>query len=170
MKTAVPCYYHLDVEVGPERLEQVGRILAAHLRHWDLENLVEPVCRGTGMLLRAVDEHATDKNTSIEMWWNGQHLITAVGGHDRALRPDQELRGCLEHIAASSDGWGCCTTATGSRVVWFSQRARADERVPLVPTGPDPKVSEGLDLPRVVTVAQLAGPARTPAGLLAAAR
>ncbi|MET8117454.1 pep a2 [Streptomyces prasinus] len=170
MKTAVPCYYHLDVEVGPERLEQVGRILAAHLRHWDLENLVEPVCRGTGMLLRAIDEHATDKNTSIEMWWNGQHLITAVGGHDRALRPDQELRGCLEHIAASSDGWGCCTTATGSRVVWFSQRARADERVPLVPTGPDPKVSEGLDLPRVVTVAQLAGPARTPAGLLAAAR
>lgn len=170
MKTAVPCYYHLDVEVSPERVEQVSRILAAHLRHWDLENLVEPVCRGTEMLLHAIDEHATDKNTSTEMWWNGQHLITAVGGHDRALRPDQELRGCLEHLAASSDGWGCCATETGSKVIWFSQRARADERVPLVPTAPDPRVSEGLDLPRVVTVAQLAGLARTPAGLLDAAR
>ena len=46
MKTAVPCYYHLDVEVSPERVGQVRRILAAHLRLWDLETLVEPVCRG----------------------------------------------------------------------------------------------------------------------------
>ncbi|MCZ9340879.1 pep a2, partial [Streptomyces sp. TRM76130] len=69
MKTAVPCYYHLDVEVSPERVGQVRRILAAHLRFWNLENLVEPVCRGTEMLLRAIDEHASDKNTSIELWW-----------------------------------------------------------------------------------------------------
>ncbi len=46
MKTAVPCYYHLDVEVSPERVGQVRRILAAHLRFWDLEDLVEPVCGG----------------------------------------------------------------------------------------------------------------------------
>lgn len=170
MKTTVPCYYHLDVEVSPERVGQVSRILAARLRHWDLENLMDSVCRGTEMLLHAIAEHATDKNTSIEMWWNGQHLITAIGDHDRALRPDQELRGCLEHIAASSDGWGCCATETGSRVIWFSRRARAGERVPLVPAVPGPRVSEGLDLPRVISVAQLTGLVRTPAGLLEAAR
>ncbi|MFI8092175.1 pep a2 [Streptomyces sp. NPDC086080] len=166
MKTAAPCYYHLDVEVSPEKVGQVSRILAAHLRFWDLENLVETVCGGAEMLLRAIDEHATDKNTSIEMWWNGQHLITAIGDHNRALRPDQELRGCLEHIAASSDGWGCCATETGSKVIWFSQRARAGERVPLVPIGPGPRESEGLDLPRELSVSRLTGRVRTPGGLL----
>ncbi|MET8579233.1 pep a2 [Streptomyces sp. NPDC005012] len=147
MKTAVPCYYHLDVEVGPQRVDQVGRILAAHLRFWSLDNLVDPVRRGAEVLLRAIDEHAIDKKTSIEMWWNGQHLITAVGQNDRNLRPDLELRPCLTHIAAHSDGWGCCDTGAG-RIIWFTRRARSGERVPLVPTGPDPLVNEALDLPR----------------------
>ncbi|GGV41462.1 hypothetical protein GCM10010293_47350 [Streptomyces griseoflavus] len=170
MKTAVPCYYHLDVEVSPEKVGQVSRIMAAHLRFWDLENLMEPVCGGAEMLLRAIAEHATDRNTSIEMWWNGQHLITAIGENNRALRPDQELRGCLQHIAACSDGWGCCATESGAKVIWFSQRARAGERVPLVPTTPDPRESEGLDLPRELSVTLLTGRVRTPGGLLEEAR
>ncbi|WP_133916619.1 pep a2 [Streptomyces sp. NBC_00582] len=159
MKTAVPCYYHLDVDVSPERVGQVGRILAAHLRYWDLENLVAPVCGGTGMLLKAIDRHATDKCLSIEMWWNGQHLITAVGGNDRELRPDQDLRSCLEQIAAMSDGWGCCATDTGGKVIWFSQRARSGERVPLVPTAPSPSLREGRPVPRALPVTALAAPA-----------
>ncbi|MEU5099226.1 pep a2 [Streptomyces sp. NPDC020996] len=157
MKTAVPCYYHLDVEVSPDRVGQVRRILAAHLRFWNLDNLVEPVCHGTELLLKAIDEHATDKNTSIEMWWNGQHLITAIGGNDSQLRPDQDLRSCLQWIAAMSDGWGCCATDNGSKVIWFSQRARAGERVPLVPTAPAPSLREGLQVPREVPVVALAG-------------
>ncbi|UXY25779.1 pep a2 [Streptomyces sp. HUAS TT20] len=159
MKTAVPCYYHLDVEVSPERVGQVSRILAAHLRHWDLENLVDPVCRGTELLLRAIDEHATDKRTSIEMWWNGQHLITAVGEDDRDLRPDQDLRGCLTQIAATSDGWGCCASDTGSKIIWFSRRARSGERVPLVPTAPAPSLRHVRQVPREMPVAALAAPA-----------
>ncbi|MFF5186029.1 pep a2 [Streptomyces sp. NPDC000345] len=170
MKSAVPCYYHLDVDVSPERVGQVNRILAAHLKYWDLENLVDPVCGGTGMLLEAIDEHATDKSISIEMWWNGQHLITAVGGNDRELRPDQDLRGCLERIAAMSDGWGCCATDTGSKVIWFSQRARAGERVPLVPTAPAPSLREGRPVPRELPVAVLAAPAVEEAGILEDAR
>ncbi|MBQ1093162.1 pep a2 [Streptomyces sp. B93] len=166
MKTAVPCYYHLDVEVSPERVGQVGRILAAHLRYWDLDTLIDPVCRSTGLLLTAIDEHATDKNTSVEMWWNGQHLITAIGENDCDLRPDQDLRACLERIAATSDGWGCCATDTGSKVIWFSQRARAGERVPLVPTAPAPRLRETLQVPRAVPVAALAGPASTSGGVL----
>ncbi|MFD8808924.1 pep a2 [Streptomyces sp. NPDC059597] len=158
MKTAVPCYYHLDVEVGPERVGQVSRIMAAHLRYWDLENLVGPVRHGTELLLRAIDRHATDKATSIEMWWTGQHLITAVGGDDRELRPDQDLRACLADLAAMSDGWGCCATAGGGKVIWFSQRARSDQRVPLVATVPVPSLRRVLDLPRALPVAALAAP------------
>ncbi|WP_460072228.1 pep a2 [Streptomyces sp. YKOK-I1] len=170
MKTAVPCYYHLDVDVSPERVAQVGRILAAHLRYWDLETLVAPVCGGAGMLLTAIDENATDKSLSIEMWWNGQHLITAVGGNDRELRPDQDLRSCLEQIAAMSDGWGCCATATGSKVIWFSQRARSGERVPLVPTPPSPSLREGRPVPRALPVAALAARAAGEPRVLEAVR
>jgi hypothetical protein len=170
VKTAVPCYYHLDVEVSPDRVGQVSRILAAHLRYWDLENLVQTVCSGAEMLLRAIDEHATDKNTSIEMWWNGQHLITAIGDNDRALRPDQELRGCLERLAATSDGWGCCATETGSKVIWFSQRARAGERAPLVPAAPAPSLREARPVPREVPVTALAGATSTRDGVLQDAR
>ncbi|MEU0009460.1 pep a2 [Streptomyces sp. NPDC006314] len=159
MKTAVPCYYHLDVEVSPERVGQVSRILAAHLRYWYLENLVDPVCRGAELLLRAIDEHASDKRTSIEMWWNGQHLITAFGGDDPDLRPDEDLRACLAHIAAMSDGWGCCASDTGSKIIWFSQRARAGQRVPLVPLAPAPTLRTGLRVPRTERVAVLAAPA-----------
>ncbi|MGW2825222.1 pep a2 [Streptomyces sp. NPDC001443] len=167
MKSAVPCYYHLDVEVDPERVDQVRRILAAHLRLWDLETLVEPVCHGTELLLKAIDEHATDKSATVEMWWNRQHLITAIGENDCDLRPDPDLRDCLGRIAAMSDGWGCCATGTGAKVIWFSQRARAGERVPLVPTVPEPSLREVLQVPRALRVAALADPTD---GVLAAAR
>ena len=159
MKTVVPCYYHLDVEVvSPERVDQVRRILAAHLRFWNLENLVEPVCHCAEVLLRTIDEHAADKNITIEMWWNGQHLITAVADNDGAGHPESATRGCLAHIAALSDGWGCCGTATGGRIVWFSRRARAFERAPLVPAAPEPSLREARRTPREMPVPALAGP------------
>lgn len=159
MKTAVPRYYHLDVEVSPEKVGQISRILAAHLRYWDLETLVDPVCRHAETLLRAIDEHATDKHTSVELWWNGQHLITAVGDDDRALRPDQDLRAALASIAAGSDGWGCCASDTGSKIIWFSRRARSGDREPLVPSVPEPVISEGLSVPRALPAVALAAPA-----------
>ncbi|MFG3094194.1 pep a2 [Streptomyces sp. NPDC048202] len=168
METAVPRYYHLDVEVGPERVGQVSRILAAHLSHWDLDNLVEPVRRGTELLLRAIDQHAPDSTTSIEMWWNGQHLITAIGGGDHDLGPDEGLRACLADIAAMSDGWGCCATETGARIIWFSQRARAGQRVPLVPTAPSPHIRRMLRVPRAAPVPERV--ADFPAGVLVGAR
>ncbi|MDX3456510.1 pep a2 [Streptomyces sp. ME02-8801-2C] len=148
MKTAEPCYYHLDVEVCPERVGQVGRILAAHLRLWDLEHLVGPVCHGAEALLRAIDEHASDKNAVVEMWWNGQHIITAIGENDTGPHLDQELGSCLARIAAESDGWGCCATDTGAKVIWFSRRARSCEGVPLIPSPPPPTLPERRRAPR----------------------
>ncbi|MGY1495447.1 pep a2 [Streptomyces sp. QTS52] len=157
MKTAESCYYHLDVEVCPERVGQVGRILAAHLRLWDLEHLAGSVCHGTEVLLRAIDEHATDKQAVIEMWWNGQHLITAIAENDRDLRLDQELGNCLAWIAAMSDGWGCCVTGTGAKVIWFSRRARACEGVPLLPTPPPPTLREVCRVPLEVAADRAPG-------------
>ncbi|MEU8973975.1 pep a2 [Streptomyces monashensis] len=170
METAVPCYYHLDVEVSPERVGQVSRILAAHLRYWDLDNLADPVRRGAELLLRAIHQHASDRHTSIEMWWNGQHLITAFGDDDPDLRPDQDLRSCLADIAAMSDGWGCCTSARGSTIIWFTQRARSGERVPRVPLAPAPTLRQGLPVPRALPVARLAVPAGAPDDTLEGSR
>ncbi|WP_055535721.1 hypothetical protein [Streptomyces graminilatus] len=148
MKTAESRYCHLDVEVCPERVGQVGRILAAHLRLWGLEHLAGSVRHGTEALLRAIDEHATDKQAVIEMWWNGVHLITALAENDRDLRLGRELGGCLAWIAAVSDGWGCCATGTGAKVIWFSRRARACDDAPLLPAPPDPTLREVRQLPR----------------------
>ncbi|KPI12334.1 hypothetical protein OK074_8944 [Actinobacteria bacterium OK074] len=147
MKTVVPCYYHLDVEISPERIGQVRRILTAHLRYWDLDVLVEPVCHCADALLRTIDAHAADKNATVEMWWNGRHLITAVQDHDRDLRPHYAPRGCLTQIAALSDGWGCCATGSGGKIIWFARRAPALDQAPLTPTGPAPALSTARELP-----------------------
>ncbi|MFF3905592.1 pep a2 [Streptomyces sp. NPDC001848] len=165
MKTAAPCYYHLDVEVSPERIGQVRRILAAHLRYWDLEILVEPVCQCAEALLRTIDAHAADKNTTIEMWWNGQHLITAVQDSERDIRPHYAPSGCLAQIAALSNGWGCCATGTGGKIIWFSQRARAGDPAPLVPVAPAPSLRETRPLPRSLPLtADATGRERVAAG------
>jgi hypothetical protein len=157
MNAVVPCYYHLDVEVSPQRVGQVRRILAAHLRYWNLEILVEPVCQCAEVLLHTIDRHATDKNTSIEMWWNGQHLITAISDNNQDIRPHYAPQGCLAQIAALSDGWGCCATGVGGKIIWFSRRAQAPDRAPLVPPAPSPALREACRAPRELPVPALAG-------------
>lgn len=158
MKTAVPRYYHLEVEVSPQSIEHVRRILAAHLRHWGLGVLVEPVSRCADVLLRAIDTHATDKHTVVEMWWNGQHLITAVSDNEPDLRhPHRGPEGCLAQIAALSDGWGNYP-ATNGKIIWFSHRARSADGAPLAPAPPAPNLRPGHEVPRELPVAALAAP------------
>ncbi|MVO88691.1 pep a2 [Streptomyces sp. p1417] len=160
MKSAIPRYYHVDVEICPEKIDQVGRILAAHLRHWGLEILVEPVSHCTRVLLRAIEEHGTDKKTAIEMWWNGQHLITGVSDNDRDLPgPHYGPQGCLAQIAALSDGWGSCP-ATDGKIIWFSCRARTPEHIPLASLSPTPGEPTALHVPRAESVTVLAGSTR----------
>ncbi|MEV0115686.1 pep a2 [Streptomyces sp. NPDC050844] len=138
MKTAVPCYYHLEVDLTPQRVRQVRRILAAHLRHWDLGVLVEPVSHCASVLLQAIETHATDKHTVVEMWWTGQHLITAVSDNERDLRhPHCGPEGYLAQIAALSDGWGNYP-ATNGKIIWFSHRARSADGALLTPAPPAP--------------------------------
>ncbi|MFF7144476.1 pep a2 [Streptomyces nodosus] len=150
MKTAAPCYYHLDMEISPERIGQVRRILAAHLRYWELEMLVDTVCHCADALLRTIDAHTRDKHATIEMWWNGQHLITAVQDAERDIRPHYAPTGCLAQIAALSNGWGYCATDTGGKIIWFSQRARSGDHAPLVPVAPAPLLRQTRPLPRAL--------------------
>ncbi|MFD8738821.1 pep a2 [Streptomyces sp. NPDC059618] len=138
MNAAVPCYYHLDVELSQEKVGQVRRILAAHLRYWNLENLVESVGHCAEALLRTIEQHAADKNTTIEMWWNGRRLFAAVSDSSQDIGPHRAPQGCLAQIAALSDGWGCCATGTGGKIIWSSWRARAADRAPLDPPVPAP--------------------------------
>ncbi|MEV6104536.1 pep a2 [Streptomyces sp. NPDC051940] len=159
MNTANPCYYHLEVEIGPRRVEQVGRILAAHLRHWDLGVLVEPVTRCAGLLLRAIETHATNKNAVVEMWWNGRHVVTAVSDTEPDLpHPHYGPDGYLAQIAALSDGWGNCP-ATNGKTIWFSHRARITDSAPLAPAPPAPTLRAARRLPRELPVAAPVAPA-----------
>jgi hypothetical protein len=103
------------------------------------------------VLLHTIDEHAADKHTTLEMWWNGSHLITAVQDGDRDIEPHYAPRGPLSQIAALSDGWGCCAaTATGGKIIWFSRRAPAAERAPLAATAPSPTLWESCRIPRAL--------------------
>ncbi|MCX3060807.1 pep a2 [Streptomyces beihaiensis] len=150
MNTAVSRYYHLDVDVTPERAGQVSRILAAHLRLWNLESLVRPVCHGAELLLHAIDEHATGTKAAIEMWWTGRHHITAVEHQDRGPLLDEGWQDCLARIAALSDGWGHCTqdTEDGGEVIWFSRRVGTEVPVPLSPAVPALPARAALRVPR----------------------
>jgi hypothetical protein len=108
-----------------------------------------------------------DKNTTLEMWWNGQHLITAVQDSERDIRPHYAPSGCLAQIAALSDGWGCCATAGGGKIIWFSRRARSAERAPLVAPSPTPTLSTALGVPRALPVPALAFSEEVGAGVRA---
>lgn len=147
---AAPRYYHLDVDLVPERVGQVRRILAAHLRYWGLEQLVPDVSRGIGLLLEPAARNTSARRTAIETWWTGHHLITAVSHDDPAAAAAHRVEShSLAEIAALSDGWGSCTAAD-QHIVWFSLRSRRQLREPLVPKGPAPSTIEARSLPRAV--------------------
>ncbi|MGW0910044.1 pep a2 [Streptomyces sp. NPDC002853] len=168
---SVPRYYHLDVDLVPERVGQIRRILAAHLRYWGLQQHVSDVSRGIGLLLEPAARNIGAGRTAIETWWTGQHLITAVSHGDPAVLGEHGVEShSLAEIAALSDGWGSCT-ADDRHIVWFSLRSRTELREPLVPKGPEPDTIEARPLPRaivqpvavgapeVVTPLEVAGPA-----------
>lgn len=58
MITETPREYVLDLEATPDRVPQVRRIVAAHLRHWQLDGLIQPVSLGVCELLTNVHLHA----------------------------------------------------------------------------------------------------------------
>ncbi|WP_097878919.1 ATP-binding protein, partial [Streptomyces sp. ms184] len=77
----VPLDRHCSVElqVSAERVSQLRRIVAAHLRHWSLDLHVRPVCRALDELLTNVHRHVGDGNTCVlELRWTGRHVTVSV--------------------------------------------------------------------------------------------
>ncbi|MFD4137703.1 MULTISPECIES: ATP-binding protein [unclassified Streptomyces] len=150
MNIPVACHYHIEVPATKERIPQIRRILAAHLRHWTLETHITPVCRAVDELIDNVVEHVEgDKTCVVELRWTGRHLIASVADRDGRLprlHSSSPSKGGLAKVAALSDSWGTCGTDEG-KVIWFSRRVKAAQRVLRGRPQPRPPVPEFKTLP-----------------------
>ncbi|MEV6793415.1 ATP-binding protein [Streptomyces sp. NPDC051320] len=147
MITEVHREYVLDLEATPTRVPQVRRIVAAHLRHWQLEELIQPVSLGVCELLTNVHLHAgEDKHCTLELRWTGRNLTAAVLDacprlpRLRCASPLVTTGRGLPMVATLSDSWGTQATADG-KVVWFTLRAQAGTGRPRVLRTPKPFVA-----------------------------
>ncbi|OAR27664.1 hypothetical protein A8W25_01155 [Streptomyces sp. ERV7] len=130
--------YSLDLEAAPERVPQIRRIVAAHLRYWKLECLIQPVSLGVCELLTNVFRHTEgDKRCTLELRWTGRRLTAAVLDGDPRLpvlgggEPLATHGRGLAMVASLSDSWGTHPTA-GGKVVWFTLRAESPDAQALV--------------------------------------
>ena len=144
-------HYELHLTAEPRRLTVVRRIVAAHLRHWNLPDLVDLTVLGVTELLANVHRHVgPGADCVLRLTCSGGILRCEVedGGNSlpRLLHPDDEEisgRG-LELVSALSKEWGTVALKTG-KVVWFALTAVQEfaEEPPLS----EPVVPVRLDLP-----------------------
>ncbi|MCX4680877.1 ATP-binding protein [Streptomyces sp. NBC_01433] len=145
-------HYLVDLRVSPERVSQLRRIVAAHLRHWSLELHVRPVCRALDELLTNVRRHVGDDNACvIELRWTGRHLTVSVADNGREMPRLLGTGGGLSRVMALSDSWGTCRTTDG-KVVWFTRYAEAPRTMELLPLTPPHGVPETRPQPLAVLV------------------
>ncbi|MCX4728785.1 ATP-binding protein [Streptomyces sp. NPDC090052] len=152
--------YVLDLEATPDRVPQVRRIVAAHLRHWQLDALIQPVSLGVCELLTNVHLHAgDDKRCTLELRWTGRSLTAAVLDTSPRLPQLRCASPLVTHgrglpmVSTLSDSWGTHATEDG-KVVWFTIRAQAATGSPLEPRNPLPAVSTAA---RSLVVAEPSG-------------
>ncbi|MFI1017779.1 ATP-binding protein [Streptomyces sp. NPDC020965] len=155
MHVQAACRYIVEVQASTDRIPRVRRILTAYLRYWKLESHVGPVCRAIDELIGNVVRHVPDdKSCVVELRWTGRHLIASVADNDHQmprLTTSCPARGGLATVAALSDSWGTCATATG-KVIWFSRRVSRAERVRGAAPAPTPPTHALRPLPAVVEV------------------
>lgn len=143
-------HYLVELQVSAERVSQLRRIIAAHLRHWSLELHIRPVCLGVEELLTNVHRHVgDDNNCAVELRWSGRHLTVAVADNGSEMPRLLSTGGGLSRVMALSDSWGTCRTAEG-KVVWFTRYAKEPRTVDLVPLPPLPGADEFRRTPVVV--------------------
>jgi anti-sigma regulatory factor (Ser/Thr protein kinase) len=138
--TAHRCYA-AELRVTAERVPQIRRIVAAHLRHWGLAAEIPATCRGLTELLGNVLRHVgPDAVCTVEVRWSGRHLTVSVADRGpRMPRLDGARGGGLTVVAAIGDSWGSCPT-DGGKVVWFTRRVGAARATPLTPPQPQRSV------------------------------
>ncbi|WP_299536095.1 ATP-binding protein [uncultured Streptomyces sp.] len=143
-------HYLVELQVSADRVSQLRRIVAAHLRHWSLELHVEPVCRAMDELLTNVHRHVGDDNECvIELRWTGRHLTVSVADNGTGMPRLLAAGGGLSRVMALSDSWGTCRTDDG-KVVWFTRYAEAPRPTGLLPRVPLRDTSEARTQPLVV--------------------
>ncbi|MGW1979170.1 ATP-binding protein [Streptomyces sp. NPDC001889] len=166
MQIQAACRYVVEVRASIERIPQIRRILAAHLRYWRLESHIVPVCRAVDELIGNVVRHVPgDKTCVVELRRTGRRLTVSVADSGRALprlTSSCPPRGGLAAVALLSDSWGTCATATG-KVIWFSRRVKRAERTPLTSPAPGSPAPETRPLPAAVPARQ--GPGTAPGAL-----
>ncbi|GAA2992134.1 ATP-binding protein [Streptomyces fulvorobeus] len=145
--------YQVDLHVSVDRVTQLRRIVAAHLRHWDLDLHVRPVCRAAEELLTNVHRHVGDGNKAVvELRWTGRHLTVSVADNGSGMpRLLSGGGGGLSRVMALSDSWGTCRTAEG-KVVWFTRYAQAPRSTGPVAYLPLPGAPEAREVPVSVLV------------------
>jgi len=121
---------HCSVEFQalPSRIGQVRKIVAAQLRYWRLDPLIDPASLGVTELLANVHRHAgPDKRCSVELVFFWDRLTVSVRDHDGRL-PRVRAAGMqatsgrgLALVAAVSESWGMRAQHDGSgKIVWFT--------------------------------------------------
>ncbi|MEU5161148.1 ATP-binding protein [Streptomyces sp. NPDC020875] len=127
------CRYSMEVLATEERMPRIRRILAAHLRHWDLEAQIDPVCRAVDALIANVVRHVPgDPTCLVELRWTGRRINASVADRDPRMprmTSSCPARGGLATVAQLSDSWGTCGTGDG-KVIWFTRTVTSRGRVP----------------------------------------
>ncbi|GGV00381.1 ATPase [Streptomyces litmocidini] len=187
-------YYAVELQALPSRIGQVRRIISAHLRHWQLDALVDQAVLGVTELLTNVHRHAQpDKDCTVEIELLLDRLTVSVRDHDPrlpevcpaaafGLLDDAEAlatsgRG-LGIVRAVSESWGIRPCGAEGKVVWFTLTAPAPpapfearpQAVPLsLAEDPFPSYGRLPGVPISVPEEPLSAPAhavRTPVGAL----
>jgi Histidine kinase-like ATPase domain len=120
----------LELEALPARIQQIRRIVAAKLRYWHLDVLIDQSLLGITELLANVHRHAEpDKRCKAELTLASGWLTISVSDGDPRLprvRDFEPMVTCgrgLAMVVAMSDSWGTEALISGGKVVWFTLRA-----------------------------------------------
>ncbi|MET7754718.1 ATP-binding protein [Streptomyces sp. NPDC005389] len=106
-------YYAVELQALPSRIGQVRRIVSAHLRHWQLDALIDHAVLGVTELLTNVHRHAQpDKRCTVEIELLLDRLTVSVRDHDPRI---PEAVGCPDPLAAYEAGEGCDELTTSGR-------------------------------------------------------
>ncbi|MGG2459468.1 ATP-binding protein [Streptomyces sp. RGM 3693] len=157
-------HYTVELHASAERVPQIRRIIAAHLRHWNLELHIPPVCEGVTELLTNVHRHiGPAARCVVELRWSGRHLTASVADEGPRLpRLESAGGGGLARIAAVSDSWGTCGTPDG-KVIWFTRRIEAARTAPVTPPVPLRSVPDVVEPAPAVEPPAAPAPAPAPA-------
>ncbi|MER7515469.1 ATP-binding protein [Streptomyces sp. NPDC126499] len=129
-------YCTVELQALPSRIGQVRRIISAHLRHWQVDALIDHATLGVTELLTNVHLHAQpDKTCTVEVELLLDRLTVSVRDNDPRLPDLCEARGDGDEFATSgrglaiiqamSESWGARPHGDSGKVVWFTLQAPA---------------------------------------------